>query len=194
LTCIYFFHKFVINVTGSDFQFFRKRNIKSIRGEMKKTGLFVIIAFFVSCVPIKYNIKPDSKIEELSICIYYADDIPENVKAAFNKITSDYCFDYNHEQHEFKLSPSDDSTHSAFKIYISGTKFVRPGEQVLVSALYITAFLLELSSPSGHMLDLHGPWGTARDISRVNLELTDDITFDQSTHSKVISNSGWYIF
>jgi hypothetical protein len=154
---------------------------------MKKTGLFVIIVFLVSCVPTKYNIKPDSKIEELSVCLYYAADIPENVKAAFNKITSDYCKYYNHEQHKFKLSRCADSTHSALRIYISGTRFVSPGEQAVVSAVYIAAFLLA----SGNLLDLHGHLPTARDESLINLELTDDITLDPSTHNKIISNSGY---
>jgi hypothetical protein len=160
-------------------------------GEMKKAGLFVITALLVSCIPTKYYIKPDSKIEELSVCIFYAQDVPGNVKDKFNQIASDYVVNYNQEQHEFRLSLCDDSAHGAFKIYIEGTKFVSPGKQVLVTAVYIPYIFLDFICLLLRMPGLPGPGIDARDESRAYLVLTDDITLDSSSHSKVIHNSGY---
>jgi|WetSurMetagenome_2_1015567.scaffolds.fasta_scaffold79327_3 hypothetical protein len=171
--------------------FFRKKNIKSFWGEMKKTGLIVIIAFFVSCVPTKYNIRRDSKIEALSVCIYYAHDVPENVKARFNQKASDYVTNYNQEQHEFRLSLCGDSAHSAFKIYIAGTQFVSAGKQALFSAIVIPYTILGILCLLIRVPLLLHPAIDAKDESKAYLVLTDDITSDPSANSKVIRNSGY---
>jgi hypothetical protein len=160
---------------------------------MKKLfGLFFIL-LFASCATTKFNLRPDTHIESLSICISYSDRVPEDVMSSFDQALSDFIFRYNNEPHAFRLSFCDDANRSALLIDVKETILVSKERQV--SSTFIT--LAGMSLPF-IMMAAHTPvflffYSIPNDVSVINLQLSGDLTTAFYSFNGNITNSGYLL-
>ena len=154
--------------------------------------LFLTFSFFiVSCTTTKYCIRSDAKIETLSLCINYSENIPESIREAFNSNLLEFITDFNHDNHKFKLSTCTDSIKSALKLYVVENVLVEPGNQIF--SCFVTGIGLSLPFV---LIATQSPiiiffYRIPRDVSQVKLSLTPDIAKTDTAYYKFISNSGF---
>lgn len=90
-----------------------------------KFKLIILLSFIVclsSCVS-NYQIRKSAKIETLSICLNYDENVPDTVKVAFDIELENYIKSFNEEQRAFFVKRGCD-TMNTFLINISDTKLV----------------------------------------------------------------------
>jgi hypothetical protein len=158
---------------------------------MKRLFLLTLIVSFVSCVTTNYSIKSDSKIETLSLCVKYADIVPDSIKTTFDRTITSFIINYNQEPHEFKLSMCNDSTNSALMINVTGTILVSNGRQVFSTIFTMVGFSLPFIMIAANSPIIITFWMFPKDVSVLKLKLTEDITSIDSSYNKIVLNSGY---
>jgi hypothetical protein len=151
---------------------------------MRKYIYLIFILTFASCFSTRYQLRPETNIEKLSICVTYSELVTDKVKRNFDKTISDFILRYNTEQHEFKLTLCDDSTISAMKIYVRETDLVTVGDQIGSTFVFLVMIAVKLHP-------LLNDYNIANDLSVVDLKLTQDLTLSDTTYNRIFRSSGY---
>jgi len=158
---------------------------------MRKILILFSLALCTSCTSTKFNLKPDLQIETLSICVSYSDVVPDSVRSRFDKAISGLIVKFNSSPHKFKLSTCNDSTKSAFKVYVKKTSLISTPEQIgatLANLVGITLPIVLIATYSSfYVAFCYFP----NDVSRLNYGLTNDLTLRDTTINKTISSTGY---
>ena len=160
---------------------------------IKKILIFVSFLIITSCVSTKYDFRQDCKIEHLSVCIDYADNIDLSIKQEFDQRLKQAISQFNGQNHVFKIDFCQDITKSSLIIKVNETGLVDKKTQVkgvLVSLAGI-ALATSLIATNSSILLWFGYF--PRDYSVLGLKLTNDLVSKDTTYVKSISNSGFLI-
>lgn len=162
---------------------------------MKHLLIVTICALFTSCVSNKsnYYLNPEARIETLSICLSYSEQIDSDVQKSFENVISDEIIRFNHEKHKFKLSKCNDSTFRSLNINVNKTKFVTNQNRIAsalisLAGLGVTFWMYYTNPPI-----LITFWHIPETKTETYFSLSSDLTYKNTPNIVNPSNSAFFL-
>jgi hypothetical protein len=136
-------------------------------------------------------LKKDIPLSELSLCVSYNPNIPEEIRAKIDNVTDDFIQSYNSEGHKFKLAHCKNYSVKALNISIDAVRITTPGLQatgVFVTTVgCITPIALIASGAPFYIWFAYLP----RTYAQMGLTLTQDIA-ETNNIRRLYPQSGRY--
>jgi hypothetical protein len=158
---------------------------------MKKLILLILIGLLSSCVTVKYNLRPEKRIETLSICMDYTMSVPSAVQNTFNNTLSDFILKYNSVPHAFRLSACNDASKSSLRIYVRQTKLISTGEQVISTIATVAGLALPFILIAANAPFIVAFYYLPNNISFLVYSLSQDLTTNVTPFNGTLINSGY---
>lgn len=152
----------------------------------------VVLLLSYACTTAKLVPHAGTTIEQLGICVDYDPTVPLEAQILFDQQLNDFIARYNSQSRTFQLQPCADPEVASLRLYISDTRLVNSGEQTAGIALSTLGLALPFLIGAPAVPFYAGFYYFPKNISRVEVSLSDDISAQQDRWIKrIFFNSGF---
>lgn len=153
--------------------------------------LFLLFLLVSSCTT-NYQIRKSAKIETLSICLNFDENVPDSVKSAFDAELEHYMKSFNEEERGFFVKRGCDSMNT-FTINISDTKLVGYELQEMSVIGSVIGIAIPIAMIAAGYPFYVGYVHMPRANSKAHLILTEDVSNLKNGTTKMLSSDAFLL-